>query len=100
MRKKIGFDLLALVHRMPATILEQLKIYGKPQSLPQGTHNIHIITPRMDQCQPEKHSAFIWVLKNLCQAGHKAAARAGAWCVHGVVALKPSHPVFFCRFPL
>lgn len=70
--EKTGFDLLALVHRMPATILEQLKTYGKPQSLPQGTHNTHIIITRMEQSQPEKHSAFIWVFNNLVPA-----ARAG-----------------------
>lgn len=69
--EKTGFDLLALVHRMPATILEQLKTYRKPQSLPQGTHNTHIIITRMDPCQPEKHSAFTWVFNNLVSQGTK-----------------------------
>lgn len=61
--KKTGFDLLALVRRMLATILEWLKTYGKPQSLPQGAYNTDIIVRRMAECQTENQSAFIWLAR-------------------------------------
>lgn len=47
-----------------------------------------------------KTLCFYLGLQQPCQPGHKATARAGAWCDHGLVALKPSHPVLFCRSPL
>lgn len=62
---KAGFDLLALVHRMLATILASLKKYRKPQSLPQGAYSTDTLITRTSECQTESQPTFIWSLKAL-----------------------------------
>lgn len=107
---KAGFDLLALVHRMLATILEWLKMYRKPQSLPQGAYNTNTIITRMAECQTEKQSAFIWLVKagpwttlsgSALIYWHGLGVTAGlGLSVFGMVVFKPVHPTLFCRLLL